>query len=107
MTATRQFRVRTTLIFREWMAGLRDQRAVDRINQRVERLSRGLIGDLRSVGLGVSELRIDHGPGYRLYFTQRSGILIVLLCGGDKSSQRRDISLAHALAQDKDLDDGA
>jgi putative addiction module killer protein len=62
------------------------------------RLQAGLIGDARSIGQGVSELRIDHGPGYRLYFVQRHRVLIILLCGGDKSSQRRNINRAKALA---------
>lgn len=71
---------------------------MERIAQRIVRLQAGLLGDLRPVGSSVSELRIDYGPGYRLYFVQRGGELIVLLCGGDKDTQRRDISRAKRLA---------
>lgn len=75
-----------------------DHRAAERIAQRIVRLQAGLIGDAKPVGDGVSELRVDHGPGYRIYFVQRGRVLIILLCGGDKRSQRRDIARAKALA---------
>jgi putative addiction module killer protein len=90
--------VRQTASFRRWLDGLADKRATERIAQRVVRLQSGLIGDSKPVGEGVSELRIDYGPGYRVYFVQRRRVLIILLCGGDKSSQRRDINRAKALA---------
>ena len=71
---------------------------------RIDRLGLGLIGDTKPVGSGVSELRVDHGPGYRVYFAQRGGIFVILLCGGGKRSQSRDIMFAKALA--KELDNG-
>ena len=70
-----------------------------RINVRIRRLSLGNTGDAKSVGEGVSELRVDYGPGYRVYFLQRKTIVVILLCGGDKSSQRRDIQQAYELAK--------
>ncbi len=75
-----------------------DHGAPERIAQRIIRLQAGLMGDVKPVGSGVSELRVDYGSGYRLYFVRRGRILIVLLCGGDKGSQRRDIARAKALA---------
>ena len=92
--------VRQTAIFREWFEHLDDERARERIAQRIVRLQSGLMGDVRPVGGGVSELRIDHGPGYRVYFVRRGRVLIILLCGGDKGSQRRDIARARELAAD-------
>jgi putative addiction module killer protein len=89
--------VRQTAVFREWLNGLPDQVAVRRIAQRIARLSSGLYGDVKPVGDGVSELRIDHGPGYRLYFVQQGKVLILLLCGGDKKTQDRDIKVAKAM----------
>ncbi len=79
---------------------MRDRRAVARINIRIRRASQGHFGDARAVGSGVSEMRINYGPGYRLYFTRRGTQLIILLCGGDKDSQEQDIRLAKELAQD-------
>ncbi len=90
--------VRQTTIFLAWLDGLADHRAAERIAQRIVRLQAGLIGDAKPVGDGVSERRVDHGPGYRIYFVQRGRVLIILLCGGDKRSQRRDIARAKALA---------
>lgn len=92
--------IRQTLTFRAWLEALTDQRAVERIAQRIVRLQAGLLGDVKSIGGRVSELRIDHGPGYRLYFTRRDQTLILLLCGGDKGSQQRDIRRALSLALD-------
>ena len=86
--------------FRRWVHSLRDRRAVARINIRIRNASAGNFGDTRSVGGGVSEMRIHYGPGYRLYFTRKGNQLIILLCGGDKDSQERDIRLARELAQD-------
>jgi putative addiction module killer protein len=90
--------VRQTEVFAEWFASLRDDKAKDRIDIRIRRLSLGNPGDVRPVGEGVSELRIDYGPGYRVYFIRRAKALIILLCGGDKGSQRRDIKAAKGLA---------
>jgi len=92
------FLVEQSREFRSWIKGLRDRRAQERIAQRIARLSGGLFGDAKPVGEGVMELRIDHGPGYRIYFTRRGPIVILLLCGGDKGSQKRDIARAKSLA---------
>jgi len=91
--------VRQTDVYAEWYGGLRDRQAKARIDIRIRRLSLGNLGDVKPVGEGVSELRIDHGPGYRVYFVQQGAVLIVLLAGGDKSSQDKDIRLAKALAK--------
>ena len=91
-------RVLQTEAFARWLRGLRDSRAVDRIVARVLRIEQGRLGDARPVGGGVSEMRIDYGPGYRFYFIRREVEVIVLLCGGDKSSQRRDIERAKRIA---------
>lgn len=90
--------IRQTPDFRNWLSRLADRRAVERIAQRLVRLQSGLLGDVKPVGDGISELRIDYGPGYRVYFVQRGQVLIILLCGGDKGSQSRDISRARSLA---------
>ena len=92
--------VRQTAVFREWLDDLADRQAAARIAQRIVRLQAGLLGDAKSVGERVMELRVDAGPGYRVYFVQRGRILIILLCGGDKKSQRRDIERAKALADE-------
>ena len=91
--------VRQTEVFTAWFAGLRDQRARARIRARIDRLSLGNSGDVKSVGSGVSEMRIDYGPGYRMYFINRGKTVVILLCGGDKRSQARDIAQAIELAQ--------
>lgn len=90
--------IRQTLVLERWLDGLSDRVAVSRITQRIVRLRNGLMGDIKPVGGGISEMRIDHGPGYRLYFVQKGDVLIILLCGGDKRSQERDIVKAKALA---------
>jgi putative addiction module killer protein len=95
--------VRQTESFAAWLGGLGDPRAASRIAQRIVRLQSGLFGDVKPVGEGVSELRIDHGPGYRVYFVQRGQVLIILLCGGSKRTQARDISKAKALAADLEV----
>ena len=86
--------------FAQWLAALRDELAVKRIKQRIARVQIGLVGDAKSVGDGLNELRVDHGPGYRVYFVRRGDTLVILLCGGDKGSQSRDISRAKAIAQE-------
>ena len=86
--------------FQKWVSGLRDRQAYARIAVRLERMSQGNLGDFKSVGEGVSEARIPYGPGNRLYFVQRGETLIVLLCGGDKSSQAADIKTALSLAKE-------
>lgn len=85
--------------FDRWLSRLRDRRAVARITARMDRLAGGNPGDVEPVGEGVSELKIGYGPGYRVYFMQRGAVLIILLCGGDKSTQSRDIKLAKELAK--------
>ena len=92
--------VRQTTRFATWLAGLRDDRARARILKRLDRAREGNLGDVASVGEGVSEMRIFYGPGYRVYFIQRGSELIVLLCGGDKSTQGADIEEAKALARE-------
>lgn len=92
--------VRQTEIFATWLAGLRNGEARARIAARIRRLSLGNPGDVKSVGGGVSEMRIDHGPGYRVYFTRRGNVVVVLLCGGDKRTQDRDIERAVRLARE-------
>jgi putative addiction module killer protein len=90
--------VRLTYAFRDWLDGLRDSRAKAGIARRIDRLASGNPGDTKFLGKGVSELRIDHGPGYRVYYMRRGALLIVLLCGGDKSTQSKDIAEAMELA---------
>jgi putative addiction module killer protein len=91
--------VRKTDAFVAWFDDLRDRAARLRIQVRIDRLAFGNPGEHRNLPGGVSELKIDVGPGYRVYYTQRSGTLVVLLCGGDKRSQQRDIAAARALAR--------
>ena len=88
--------IRETETFSKWLAKLRDQGAKARIASRIRRLAFGNPGDVEPVGEGVSELRIHHGPGYRVYFIQHAALVVVLLCGGDKSSQKH--AKAKALA---------
>ena len=85
--------------FRRWVRRLRDRRAVARINARLRNVSIGNLGDTTSVGDGVFEMRIHYGPGYRLYFLREGPAVIILLCGGDKDSQSRDIERARSLAR--------
>lgn len=85
--------------FSRWLRGLKDRRAVARVQVRIDRLAAGNPGDVRPVGAGVSELRIHYGPGYRVYFLQHGHQVILLLCGGDKSTQRADIETALDLAE--------
>lgn len=90
--------LRNTDVFARWLDDLRDIRARARIMVRIERLAMGNPGDVRAVGEGVSELRIDYGPGYRVYYIQQGKQLILLLAGGDKRTQARDIAVAKRLA---------
>jgi len=91
--------VRQTDEFRAWLAGLRDDKAVARIGGRIRRMEQGNPGDATSLGQGLFEMRIDYGPGYRVYYVRRGQIVIVLLCGGEKSGQQRDIKRARALVE--------
>jgi putative addiction module killer protein len=86
--------------FDRWMVELRDSRARARIEARILRLARGNPGDVKTVGSGVSEMRIDYGPGYRVYFARRGEFVILLLCGGDKRTQQADIERAIEIADD-------
>ena len=95
-----EYGVEQTEVFVRWLARLKDQRARVAIARRIERASAGNLGDARSVGEGVSELRIDVGPGYRVYYTRRRGRMIILLCGGDKRRQQADIQKAQRLANE-------
>ena len=92
--------IQQTEAYGKWFAGLRDRVARARIDIRIRRLSLGNAGDAKPVGDGVSELRVDHGPGYPVYFIQRGEVVIVLLAGGDKSTQDKDIRNAKAAAND-------
>ena len=91
--------IRETQVYARWFSNLRDRRAKARIDTRIRRLSLGNPGDVKPVGAGVSELRLDYGPGYRIYFIQRGSAVIVLLAGGDKRTQTRDIKQALELAK--------
>ena len=86
--------------FKDWRGSLKDRQAVLRINARLERVINGNLGDVKPVGSGVSELRIDYGPGYRVYFMQHGPVVIVLLAGGDKRTQAADIQRAIEIAKD-------
>lgn len=92
--------VRQTDVFAKWLARLRDREAKARILVRIRRLTLGNPGDIRPVGQGVSELRVDHGPGCRIYVAMQNERLVILLCGGDKSRQQADIRTAWKLAKE-------
>jgi len=92
--------VRQTDVFTDWFAALRDREARARVTVRIRRLSLGNPGDVKPVGGGVSEMRIDYGPGYRVYFVRRGDVIAILLCGGDKRTQDRDIARAIELARE-------
>lgn len=91
--------IRETGVYAKWFAGLRDLQAKARINARIRRLSLGNAGDVKPVGEGVSELRIDYGPGYRVYYVERRKMVVILLAGGDKQTQNGDITVAIDLAR--------
>lgn len=96
--------IRQTAAYAGWFAALRDIRAKARVTARIRRLSLGNPGDIKPLGGGVGELRIDYGPGYRIYLAQRGATLVLLLTGGDKSRQRADIVLARKLAAEWEAD---
>jgi putative addiction module killer protein len=91
--------IKKTDVYARWLDDLRDTRARARVLARVERLAAGNPGDVKSVGEGVSEMRIDYGPGYRVYFTRRGNEIVILLAGGDKSTQDADIKTAQGLSR--------
>ena len=91
--------IRKTDLFAKWLDDLRDIQAKARVLVRIERLASGNAGDVKPVGEGISEMRIDYGPGYRVYFTKRGSELIILLAGGDKGSQAGDVKTALRLAR--------
>lgn len=91
--------IRKTVIFAKWIDGLHDVRARARILARIQRLAAGNPGDVKAVGEGVSELRIDYGPGYRVYYKKQGQKVVILLAGGDKHTQTKDIKIALRLAQ--------
>ncbi|WP_340124511.1 type II toxin-antitoxin system RelE/ParE family toxin [Methylobacter svalbardensis] len=91
--------MKKTDVFAQWLDELRDIRARARVQARIERLAAGNPGDVKPVGEGVSEMRIDYGPGYRVYFTRRGNKVVILLAGGDKSTQDTDIKTAQGLAR--------
>jgi putative addiction module killer protein len=92
--------VRRTETFDRWLRKIGDANARARIQVRIDRLARGLFGDVKDIGNGLSELRIDYGPGYRVYVMRRGNVLIILLCGGDKRTQNNDIKVAKAIADE-------
>lgn len=92
------FELRQTVEFETWHLNLRDEIAREQIGKRIVRMQSGLFGDVKPIGGGLSELRINIGPGYRVYFRQQGLVLILLLCGGDKSTQERDIKRAKLIA---------
>jgi putative addiction module killer protein len=93
------FEVRQTLVFRDWLSDLKDQKARERIAQRLVRLQAGLFGDAKFFE-GIGELRVDYGPGYRVYFVRRGDVVVILLCGGDKRTQPSDIERAKTMAKE-------
>ncbi len=93
------YTIRTTDIFTKWLDSLRDTRARGRVLARIERLATGNPGDVKPVGEGVSEMRIDYGPGYRVYYTKKGRTVVILLIGGNKRTQTVDIKKAIALAR--------
>lgn len=96
---SRMFEVRTTDVFLNWFKSLSDRQARVRIQTRIDRLAAGNPGQSRTLGGAVSEMKIDYGPGYRVYFTRHGVTVVILLCGGDKRTQQQDIEAAIALAR--------
>ena len=95
--------IKTTLTFDSWLSKLKNLRAKAKINARIKRLQFGNFGDIKSVNDGIFELRIDEGQGYRIYLKNQNGVLVILLCGGDKSTQEIDINQAKLLVQELGL----
>lgn len=91
--------IHITEVFHAWFTGLKDKRAARRIQARIDRVEDGNFGDCAPVGEGVSEMRIHYGPGYRVYFIERNAEVVILLAGGDKSSQSKDIKIALKIAR--------
>lgn len=98
------FQIRESMEFANWFEAMRDRRASAKIADRIRRAGDGNFGDVKHAGGGLSEMRIDYGPGYRVYFSQRGSELIILLCGGDKDTQGRDIKRAKQLKSELDRD---
>ena len=92
--------IKSTTIFKQWLDNLKDLRAREKIQTRIKRLQMGNFGDVKPVGEGVSELRITEGKGYRVYLKNQNGVIVILLCAGDKASQENDIKKAKALAKE-------
>ena len=97
--------IQKTKIFSEWLDRLRDRKAQARIVLRMAKMEMGLLGDYKSIGDGLSEIRIDYGPGYRLYFTKKNNVIIIILVGGDKSTQARDIAKAKLILSNNEVQD--
>ena len=91
--------VRQTDEFKTWLRRLKDDNALARIVTRIRRIEQGNLGDTKSIGSGVMEIRVDYGPGYRIYYVRRGAAIVILLCGGDKRTQRQDIRRAQELAE--------
>ncbi|MEM0953261.1 MAG: type II toxin-antitoxin system RelE/ParE family toxin [Pseudomonadota bacterium] len=91
------YQIQQTDIFSKWLFKLKDKKAMARILVRIESLRRGNAGDSKSLGSGLHELRLHFGPGYRVYFTRQAGVVVLLLCGGNKSSQSKDIARARKI----------
>lgn len=100
------FTVKRTVEFDAWLFGLRDTMTRIRLAKRLDKVTRGLMGDCKSVGAGVYEMREDFGPGWRMYYVQRGDVVVVMLGGGDKSSQQADIAAAQALAATLEPEEG-
>ncbi|NBI12529.1 type II toxin-antitoxin system RelE/ParE family toxin [[Haemophilus] felis] len=92
--------IKSTTIFKKWLNELKDLRAKAKIQTRIKRLQFGNFGDVKAVGEGISELRITEGKGYRVYLKNQHGVIVILLCAGDKSTQEKDIKQAKALARE-------
>lgn len=99
-TPDHEIEVLRTDRFDDWLGGLSDHTAVAKITTRIDRLQLGNPGDVEPVGEGISEMRINYGPGYRVYYMQQGNVVVILLCGGDKSSQKRDVRVAKQLAHE-------
>jgi putative addiction module killer protein len=97
--------IRKTDVFKKWMKTLKDTMAKARIDHRIDRLSRGNPGDVQPIGEGCSEMRIDYGPGYRVYYREIRKEIVIILCGGDKSTQQKDIANAKKLAHEEEEED--